>query len=348
MIASTHVLTIIVVLLHTCRSVSAFLLPQNPMEHCTFGDGPCEGSLCELPDYKFSPFRVHLEEKGLLDLGRMAASAVAPPPRPVSVWLPPGYDDSTKSRYPVLYCHDGQNAIRDEDSWTGHSWRLSGGLCSLVRRGLLPSELCPIVVLIPSLSDDVIPGIRQRHMEYDNNLWGHAYVDEVVNTVKPLVDSKFRTMTGSEHTMSIGSSMGGQIAMLSLLRHPNIFGGAAALSPYFSAGLMADIASSGKTLRGKRLYLDNGGDFDDVRVPLLDPFDHLPNTQDIMKHLNPGYFWLDTFLQPSIDATRALLSMHGVDHVFERVPGARHNERAWAKRIDRPLLHLFGSSSSLQ
>src|SRR5690349_3203186 len=36
-------------------------------------------------------------------------SVQLPHPRPVSVWLPPGYEADTDRRYPVLYLHDGQN-----------------------------------------------------------------------------------------------------------------------------------------------------------------------------------------------------------------------------------------------
>ena len=30
-------------------------------------------------------------------------------PRNISIWLPPGYDESGDTRYPVIYMHDGQN-----------------------------------------------------------------------------------------------------------------------------------------------------------------------------------------------------------------------------------------------
>ena len=55
-----------------------------------------------------------------------------------------------------------------------------------------------------------------------------------------------------------------------------------------------------------------------------------------------SYFWLDTWLQPGLNLMRGLLSFHGVEFKYHREPGARHNERAWGERIDRPLLHLYG------
>lgn len=70
----------------------------------------------------------------------------------------------------------------------------------------------------------------------------------------------------------------------------------------------------------------------------LDVMDHLTS-----KHWwNPGYFWLDTQLQMGVDAMMDALDEIGVDYCYETIPGGRHNERAWAQRIDKPLLHLFG------
>ena len=55
-----------------------------------------------------------------------------------------------------------------------------------------------------------------------------------------------------------------------------------------------------------------------------------------------SYWWLDTTLQPMIDATLLALDQAGVKYNYEQFPGGRHNERAWAQRIHRPLLHLYG------
>lgn len=57
------------------------------------------------------------------------------------------------------------------------------------------------------------------------------------------------------------------------------------------------------------------------------------------------YWWLDTSLQPMIDAVRFALDQAGVKYRYEKFPGGRHNERAWAQRIHRPLLHLYGKEN---
>ena len=92
----------------------------------------------------------------------------------------------------------------------------------------------------------------------------------------------------------------------------------------------------------KSIYMDNGGDADDVKVPLFDFMDHTTPAH----WWNPGYWWLDTQLQPSIDVMKVALEKMKEDQLLDfewhRIPGARHNERAWAWRIDKPLLFLFG------
>jgi enterochelin esterase-like enzyme len=323
-------------------AVTSFLFPASPFAQPIFGDGPCDGSLADVDQSSECFEKAVLDRLKVPQFARGAARYLAPIPRNVTVWLPPGYhhENNQNIQYPVLYCHDGQNAVSDDESWTGYSWRLTGALCSLVRRGFITPDKCPIVVLIPSSSDEfLVPFVRRRHLEYESSVWGQVYVDIIADTIKPLVDKQFRTSSNPQHTMSIGSSMGGQIALLTAIKHPDKFGGAAALSPYFSASVLADLALKPDVLRGKRLYIDNGGDNDDLRVPILDILDHIPK-------MNPGYFWLDTQLQPAIDAARNILKFHRIPHAYQKFPGARHNERAWAMRIDKPLMHLFGNDKA--
>jgi len=272
----------------------------------------------------------------------------------VEVWLPPAYDweRMEQSRFPVLYCHDGQNAISDASSWTGASWRLVGALTRLDDRNLLDGNP-PIVVLLPSADGDLGP-FRRRHLEYGDlgQPMADAHADKVANVIKPLIDRRFRTRPGLADTACIGTSLGGQASMNLLLRHPKVFGAAACLSPAFQpATVMAasgggDVSGSGALLlrreggtrTTKRIYIDIGGDVEDVKVPFLDVMDHLTTEH----WWNPGYFWLDTQLRGGVDAMRFALRMAGIDHAFHVEPGGRHNERAWAQRIHLPLLHLYG------
>jgi len=294
------------------------------------------------------------------------------PDREVKVWLPPGYDDpkNSKVRYETLYVHDGQNAMDDDTSWTGHSWRLGAAITKLVDEGKILRP--PVVVLIDNcVGDVVVPMLRRRHLEYGDGWWAEAYLAAVCDQLVPAVDKRFRTLKGPESRAQLGTSLGGQMAFLGLWRRPDVFLAAACLSPAFQSALLLDVSSGVLGLGDKsgrercralalsnhpvRLYLDNGGDVSGgASVPLAEAADVVAVVAEVAglnndaqprwrNRLNPGYFWLDTWLQPGVDTMRALLTVQGFpSFAYHKEPGARHNERAWAARIRRPLLHLYG------
>jgi hypothetical protein len=293
-----------------------------------FPNGPCGGTLLTIS----SDFTFDVDS-------RLNGNRILLPPRDITVWLPPEYNDDEFTRFPTLYCHDGQNSISDEDSWTGSSWRLAGALTRLQERRLLKTPT-PIVVMLPSCDEDLLPGIRRRHLEYGSisSVFAQAHADLVANTVKPLIDSTFRT--DASNTCAIGSSLGGQASLHLCLRHPDLFGGAGLLSPAFGPDTLAAVTVSAVTrsLADKRIYLDIGGDHDEKKVPWIDIMDHLTPEH----WWNPGYFWLDTSLQSTVESMRRALQLAGVQTAYHAVPGGRHNERAWSQRIHLPLLHLYG------
>lgn len=287
-----------------------------------FPNGICGGNILTIPPEETFGVDVNLAN---INLG----GNLVLPPRPLRIWLPPDYQEG--DRHPTLYVHDGQNAMDDSESWTGTSWRLTGALTRMAERGVLRDDRIPILVLLPSMDGDFLPGIRRRHLEYgDSNFpFSQAHADFVAKTVKPLVDARFRTKPEAEHTFAIGSSLGGQASLHLMLRHHDRFGGAAALSPAFGPNLIQEISSSSVVLEGKRIYLDMGGDINDVKVPWVDVLDHLTSEH----WWNPGYFWLDTQLQGGMESMKQALNRAGASYEYKEFPGGRHNERAWAQRV---------------
>lgn len=335
-------------------------IPPPPKRPLTppFPNGPCGGTILDIAPEE--TFGVDVNLANINVMGDMVLL-----PRSIRIWLPPGYDEDDEVGHSVLYVHDGQNAMEDEDSWTGASWRLIGALTRLADHKLICTpqnkdnveeiqnassssiEKLPIVVLLPSADGDWFPGVRRRHLEYgDMNFpFAQAHADFVANTVKPLVDNRFRTDPTPEKTFCIGSSLGGQASLHLLLRHPDKFGGAACLSPAFGPAILdfVDSSKGREVLANKKLYFDIGGDMDDssksdfVRVSPIEILDHLTPVHG----WNPGYFWLDTQLQGQVNAMQKALDRGRIEYEYRQYPGGRHNERAWALRIDKPLLHLF-------
>lgn len=145
--------------------------------------------------------------------------------RRVRVWLPPGYERG-ESRHPVLYLHDGQN-LADPSGTPKGSWAVEAALRTLAADG----GAAPILVGIdhggPKRLTELNPWSNPRFGTGE----GEAYLRFVAETVKPLVDGRYRTRPERAHTAIGGSSLGGLVSLAALRLQPQVFGVALALSP---------------------------------------------------------------------------------------------------------------------
>ncbi len=147
--------------------------------------------------------------------------------RRIWIYLPAGYDDNDR-HYPVMYMHDGQNLFDDDTSFAGE-WGVDESLNQMFEEGY------PGFIVV-----GVDNGSEERLNEYSpwvHDDWGGGqggeYVDFLVNTLKPMIDSSFRTLPGRENTGIGGSSMGGLISMYATLKYPEVFSRALIFSPAF-------------------------------------------------------------------------------------------------------------------
>ena len=62
---------------------------------------------------------------------------------------------------------------------------------------------------------------------------GDAYVNFIARTLKPFIDSAYRTLSTAPNTIIAGSSMGGLISYYAALKYPQTFGKAGIFSPAF-------------------------------------------------------------------------------------------------------------------
>ncbi len=175
--------------------------------------------------------------------------------RRIWLYLPPDYQTQPQKRYPVIYMHDGQNLFDQTTSFSGE-WQVDETLTALHQNG----NYGAIVIGIDN-------GGSQRLNEYSP--WvnaqygggqGAAYVDFLVNTLKPYVDSAYRTNSGPENTVVMGSSMGGLISLYAHLREPQVFGKAGIFSPAFWFSNNSWLQPRTSPYRsGNKLYLLTGG-----------------------------------------------------------------------------------------
>ncbi len=148
--------------------------------------------------------------------------------RRIWIYLPPDYETSSKY-YPVLYMHDGQNLFDIQTSFTGE-WEVDESLNGLFEDG----DHGAIVVGIDNGSalrtDEYSPW---WNAQYSAGGEGGAYMDFIVETLKPHIDANYRTLAGREYTCLFGSSLGGLISQYGLMEHQDVFGKAGVFSPAF-------------------------------------------------------------------------------------------------------------------
>jgi predicted alpha/beta superfamily hydrolase len=144
------------------------------------------------------------------------------------IWalLPHDYYDTDK-QYPVLYLQDAQNLF-DNDAPFG-SWSIDRHLMELSAAG--DGDL--IVIGIDH-------GGRERIQEYSPYFHrkfgegqGKNYANFIIDTLKPHVDSHYRTKPHRMHTGIGGSSMGGLISAYIGIVHPKHFSKLMIFSPSF-------------------------------------------------------------------------------------------------------------------
>lgn len=239
--------------------------------------------------------------------------------RTVAVYLPPGYE-STDARYPVLYMHDGQNLFDAATSAFGDEWQADETAERLIRE----EKIRPLIIV-------GIYNTAQRTREYTAPLGtrhrdaqGDAYCRFVIDEVKSMVDTTYRTHAEREHTAVAGSSLGGVISLYMCARFPDVFSRCGALSTavgYQGEGLLDCLQQAPPKLNEIRFCVLVGS----------------KEGQSAEASLN--------FVQGSRDLGAALQS-RGLtaekNYHYLEVEDARHNEAAWAKQLEDVLLYLFG------
>lgn len=164
----------------------------------------------------------------------------------IGLYLPIGYATS-KKKYPVVYMHDAQNLFNAETAYAGE-WNIDEKLDSLHAQ--------VIVVAIEHGNEKRIAELIPFKNEKYGGGNGDNYLEFIVKTLKPKIDSTYRTKSNSMNTVIMGSSLGGLISYYALLKYPDIFGKAGVFSPAFWINPeIFELTKSTKTLNSKMYFL---------------------------------------------------------------------------------------------
>jgi predicted alpha/beta superfamily hydrolase len=216
------------------------------------------------------------------------------------VFLPPGYYENTLKKYPVIYMHDGHNLFFKEEAFVGNTWRTD--------------EVLEMLDKMNVIEEVIVVGIHPNDRMIEYTAPGYEdYGRFIVETLKPLIDTKYRTLAGPADTAVMGSSLGGVVSFYLGWQWPDVFGKVACLSSTFAYrdDLLERVFAEPK--RKLRIYLDSGWPADNYE-PTRSMRDRL-----IWKGYRPGS-----------------------ELLYLAFPEAKHDENAWAARSPIPFQFLFG------
>lgn len=166
--------------------------------------------------------------------------------RRVRVYLPPGYTRADRY-FSVLYMHDGQNLFHAGEAFA-RPWQLGRILDKM------PLNKQAIVVAIDNGGADRIDEYAP-YRRRNRGGQGQAYLQFIVETLKPFIDREYRTLAYPEHTWLVGSSLGGLISFYGGLAYPGTFGKIGVLSPafWFNPAVLKQAPSA--SLSANRFYI---------------------------------------------------------------------------------------------
>jgi predicted alpha/beta superfamily hydrolase len=230
--------------------------------------------------------------------------------RRIAVLLPHDYAQSER-RYPVLYLQDGQNLFDDFAPFG--SWAVDKKLAKLAEK----SQHEVIIVSIDHAAEDRIAEFTPSYTTRLGRGDGMLYAGFLTETLKPYVDSQFRTLPGRQHTAIGGSSMGGLISIYAGLMYPHIYQKWMIFSPSLWVDPDILLHTNGfKHPHDLRVYLYGGGDEGPSMAPGLRNFAHSLKAEGKKAHIE---------LMLSID------------------PKGRHNEARWGEEFPQAIKWLFFS-----
>ena len=243
--------------------------------------------------------------------------------RNVDVWLPPGYEQNSSKRYPVVYMHDGQMLFDATTTWNHQEWGVDEALTRLISEGRIRESIVVGVWNTPkrfaecmpqqAVHDTVrpmkdAPPIKRAELISDN------YLKFLVLELKPFIDSTYATLSDRKNTFIMGSSMGGLISAYAMSEYPDIYGGAGCVSTHWPAG-------------------------DGIVISYLKQ--HLPNRKTHKFYFDYGTKTLDAGYEPyqlKMDQVmRSAGYTEGKNWITRKFTGAEHSERSWSQRVEVPL-----------
>ena len=162
-----------------------------------------------------------------------------PTEQPIYVYLPLGYEGSTK-RYPTLYLLHGFTS--NSSVWINGQYQ-GMKLQTLMDDSIKTGRVREMIVVAANGSN------AYRGSFYTNSIVTGNWEDFIVRDLVNYVDTNYRTIPRAESRGIAGHSMGGYGSMMLGMKHPEIFSAVYALSPCCLA-MEADLSEANSAWPG--------------------------------------------------------------------------------------------------
>ena len=177
------------------------------------------------------------------------------------IYLPESYQMQPEKRYPVLYMFDGHNVFFDSHATYGKSWGMKEYMDRTATQLIIVAVECNHSPDFGRLKEYSPFSFRDPQFgEIEGK--GEITMKWMTGTLKPYIDSHYRTLSDRANTFIAGSSMGGLMSLYALLAFNQVYSRAAALSP----SIWTNVKEIELLIRRSRLnkntilYLDYGSE----------------------------------------------------------------------------------------
>jgi predicted alpha/beta superfamily hydrolase len=257
-------------------------------------------------------------------------------PRNVDVWVPQDFDSTGKTRYSVLYMHDGQNLFMKGNAFGGVEWGIDETMDSLMKNNIIKRTIVVGIWNTPKRFIEYNPEDAFKKLDSLNrnklaserggSTLANIYLSFIFDELKPLIDSVFPTKPDMKNTYMMGSSMGGLISLYAFCKRLDQLKGVACISTHWPVSLKENNAFIAKSYIN---YFSR----------------NLPNPKQHKLYFDHGTTTLDAWYEPYQLHMDSLCRESGYetpkDFMSLSFPGEPHNEIAWRKRAAIPLKFLL-------
>jgi enterochelin esterase-like enzyme len=227
------------------------------------------------------------------------------------VYTPPGYDQNTRTRYPVLYLQHG--AGENERGW------IEQGRANFILDNLIAAKRAKPMILVADTGYAIhaSSGSMTNQSGLSGVLRGTAAFEEVMlQEIIPVIDASYRTLAKREQRAMAGLSMGAMQTLHFALRHLDQFAwiGGLSLPP--------------------REYFDVTTTYDGV-------FRDAAAFNEKVRLLWLGAGTAETRFHTNAIAMHDTLEKAGIKHVLYSSPGTDHEWQTWRRSLHDFAPRLF-------